>query len=64
MCGVLFAIYNTDLVNDLRRGRSCDYERFRRLRDYAERRWRKTHDLRYAAKWLQVIKAIEHRSPH
>jgi len=50
-------------IKDTLRGRISDTSRFRRLRDYAYRRWEKTRDLRHANQWRAIMEAIDRREP-
>jgi len=63
MCGLFPSKVNEKYLRDLTRGRAYDWDRFAKLKSYAERRWRKTKDMHYAKFWLEVLSDIRRRSP-
>lgn len=63
MCGMFPGPLNVVYVRDLTRGRLHDYERFYKIRKWAEDRWRKTHDMHYAKFWIEMLAEIDRRAP-
>ena len=66
MCGFGFGsqYLNTNATRDNLRGRYLDPARFTRIKEYAQRRWDRTQNLRHSRRWYGIIESVESRRPY
>jgi hypothetical protein len=55
------ADFNMNYLRDMNRGRG--WERFDKIKRYAQRRWKQTQNLRHSRRWIGILESIEKRKP-